>query len=182
LSSVATPARTLSSEQLRREFDQGFASVPSETAKGLEDVLLVRVCGDGYALRTSELRGVLAVSKLTPLPASDPALLGLVSVRGLLVPVFGLPRLLGYEPTPEPVRWLSLAGTEEPVALAFHALTGFRKLPASAFSTAGASAERGGDQRVTVNFDGEVRVVIGVPALVRSIRERLGRARPKKEA
>jgi chemotaxis signal transduction protein len=179
---VAAPAGTLSSEQLRREFDQGFASAPSEAEKALEDLLLVRVCGDGYALRTSELSGVLAVKKFTPLPAQSPALLGLVSVRGVLVPVFGLSLLLGYEPSPEPVRWLSLIGTEEPVAFAFHALTGFRKLPASAFSTAGASAERGGEPRVTVNFEGEVRVVIGVPALVRSIRERVGRVRPKKEA
>ncbi|HWA71332.1 MAG TPA: chemotaxis protein CheW [Polyangiaceae bacterium] len=182
MSSSDTLERKLTAGQLRAEFDRSFAAVPRGAADGLEDLLLIRVCGDGYALRTSHLTGVLAVKKLTPLPSNAPALLGLVAVRGVLVPVFGLSLLLGYESSTEPVRWLAVVGTEEPVAFAFHALTDFRKLPASAFSTAEASADFGGHERVTVNFDGQVRVVIGVPALVRSIRERVGRARPKKEA
>jgi chemotaxis signal transduction protein len=159
------------SAELRREFDQGFALPARATDETLEDVLVIRVGSESYIVRAGELSGVAENRKLSPVPSSAPDLLGLVSVRGLLVPVFGLPSLLGYATDSESFRWLLLVGTDEPVALAFHALTGFNRLPRSAFSPAAGP----GPTRETASFDGQVRVVIGVSTLVTSIRERLGR-------
>lgn len=180
--SSAAIERRLSGEELRLAFDASFAAPPRATQVELEDLLLIRVCGQGYALRSRELSGIFSLKKLTPLPCSTPELLGLVSVRGVLVPVFGLSHLLGYEPSTEPLRWLSLVGTDEPIALAFHAITDFKKVPLSALSVAADAAGSDAGGRITVSFEDQVRVVLGVPALVASIRQRVGRARPKKEA
>jgi len=158
------------SAELRRAFDAAFALPARAPDETLEDVIAIRVGAEDYVVRGRELSGIAENRKLSPVPSSAPDLLGLVSVRGLLVPVFGLPSLLGYAADSEPLRWLLLVGTDEPLALAFHALTGFSRLPKSAFSP----AEGPGKARETVSFEGQVRVVIGVPALVASIRERLG--------
>jgi len=181
MSSTPTLERRLSSEELRREFDERFAAPVVESEEGLSDLLLIRVCDDVHALRTSELSGVRAAGKTTPLPSSQPALLGMISLRGELVPVFDLPLLLGYEASSEPIRWLALVGKDEPVALGFHAIVEFRKLPAEAFSTPASVVGDDGQERTTVNFDGQVRAVLAVPGLIRDIRERVGRTRSKKE-
>jgi chemotaxis signal transduction protein len=169
MSSLSVPERD--GAELRREFDAAFALPPRETDETLEDVLAIRVGPETYVLRARELSGIAEIRKLVPVPSSAPDLLGLVSVRGLLLPVFGLPSLLGYSADSEPLSWLLLVGSDEPLALAFHALTGFSRLPKSAFSL----AEGPGPARETVSLDRHVRVVIGVSALVRGIRARLGR-------
>ena len=159
------------SAELRRAFDAAFVLPAGATDETLEDVIAVRAGAEGYVVRARELSGIAENRRLSPVPSSAPDLLGLVSVRGLLVPVFSLPSLLGYAPDSEPLRWLLLVGKSEPLALAFHALTGFNRLPKSAFFP----PERPGEARETASFEGQVRVVIGVSALVQSIRERLGR-------
>lgn len=172
--------RKLDSEELRRDFDASFAQPSRAAQERLEDLLTIRVCDGDYALRARELSGISALRKLVPVPSQSSELLGLVAVRGVLVPVFGLSLLLGYAPDAEPVRWLALVGTEQPLAFAFHALTGFKRLPHSAFSSA-AGASNAAGERETVSFEQRVRVVVGVPALVASLRSRLGREGPKKE-
>jgi chemotaxis signal transduction protein len=158
-----------SSAELRREFDEAFALPARTQAQELEDLLAIRVGPDGYAIRSRELSGIAAIRKISPLPSRMPELLGLVGVRGVLVPVFGLAGLLGYDPGPEPVRWLALVGREEPIALAFHALEGYRTVAKSAFS-----AESGaGDSPVeTVTLEQRVRSVIRVPSLVATLEGR----------
>lgn len=172
--------RKLDSRALRREFDASFAAATRVVDENFEDLLMVRVCSDDYALRARELSGISALRKLIQVPSPSPELLGLVAVRGVLVPVFGLSLLLGYAPDAEPVRWLALVGSEQPLAFAFHALTGFRRVPHSAFSQV-TSASNAAGVRETVSFEERVRVLVGVPALVATLRSRLGRERPKKE-
>jgi purine-binding chemotaxis protein CheW len=173
--------RKVDSEQLRREFDASFALSARAADEALEDLLMIRVCEGDYALRARELSGIAALRKLIAVPSPSPELLGLVAVRGVLVPVFGLSLLLGYAPDSEPLRWLALVGTEQPLAFAFHALIGFKRLPHSAFSLAAGAPNPAAGERETVSFEEQVRVVVGVPALVASLRSRLGREGPKKE-
>lgn len=169
-------ASALDADALRRVFDQSFALPARGVDEELEDLVVVRVCSDGYAVRARELSGIVELRKLTVVPSSTPELLGLVSVRGVLVPVFGLASLLGYPADSESPRWLLLVGREEPLALAVHELTGFNRLSSSAFSPAESPVGAEPAGREIVRLDEQVRVVIGVPALVARIRERLGRA------
>lgn len=56
------------------------------------------VAGAPHAVEARHLRGVLRLADLTPVPGAPDLLLGLVPVRGEVVAVFDLPRLLGLTP------------------------------------------------------------------------------------
>ncbi|PYE56640.1 chemotaxis protein CheW [Deinococcus yavapaiensis] len=62
--------------------------------------LLVRVGGRDVALEARSTRGAALVEHVTPVPRSSEMLLGLIAVRGDIVPLVDLARLLGSA-TPE---------------------------------------------------------------------------------
>lgn len=111
-------------EELRREFDAAFSLPLREAARDTEDLLEIRVAGRPYALRVAELGGVSAGNRITPVPSGQAALLGLVGIRGVLVPVFDLARLLGESAPDEVPRWVALSRGDSPVGLAFAAVEG----------------------------------------------------------
>lgn len=61
-------------------------------------MLLVEVAERMYAWLVSEVREVLRGQPLTPIPRAPAVVLGLVNVRGLVVTVLDLPRLLAEHP------------------------------------------------------------------------------------
>lgn len=61
-------------------------------------MLLVEVGAQSYAWPVSEVREVLRGQPLTPIPRTPAVVLGLVNVRGLVVTVLDLPRLLAEHP------------------------------------------------------------------------------------
>lgn len=109
--------------RLREAFDRAFQEPPPERGDR-RAVLAVRVGGEPFAMRLDDLGGLMAAGALTPLPGAPPELLGVMGVRGQVVPVFSLSRLLGLAPDSSE-RWLALS-PEEPLALAFHDLEGQR--------------------------------------------------------
>lgn len=67
-----------------------------EFAPGGElDLLEFRLGSERYALEMRHLRGVHLLGHLTPLPCTPPFLRGIVNLRGRMVPVLDLRRLLG---------------------------------------------------------------------------------------
>jgi chemotaxis signal transduction protein len=102
---------------LRCLFDSSFAAAPSST-EPLEDLLAIRVGADPYALRLSEVAGLYVDIKIVPVPSPVAQLLGIVSLRSKMVPVYDLAALLHYPPAADP-RWMILAGALQPVGLAF---------------------------------------------------------------
>jgi chemotaxis signal transduction protein len=103
---------------LRRVFDSSFAAAASSTTDPLEDLLAIRVGTDPYALRLSEIAGLYVDVKIVPVPGPTKQLLGIVSLRGKMAPVYDLAALLHYPPAASP-RWLLLAGGAQPVGFAF---------------------------------------------------------------
>jgi chemotaxis signal transduction protein len=103
---------------LRDLFDRGFAEPASASAGESTDFLAVRVNGDPYALRLSELLGLVADKRIVKTPSRSDALLGLAGFRGAITPVFDLARLLGYPPADAP-RWLALTRDGALIGLAF---------------------------------------------------------------
>ena len=106
---------------LRREFDAAFAQAPRQQGDYLEGLLAIRLGGDPYALRVSEIGGIHADRRIMPLPTPVPELLGVAGLRGQIAPVYDLAALLGYARASAP-RWLILlrcAHQRAPVALAF---------------------------------------------------------------
>jgi chemotaxis signal transduction protein len=104
--------------ELRETFDRAFAHDAGQAGGERNDFLAIRVGGDPYALRLSELLGVAADKKIVTMPSHAPAMLGLAGFRGAVTPVFDLGRLLGYGASEAP-RWIALAGERQQIGLAF---------------------------------------------------------------
>ncbi len=114
-------------EELRRAFDAAFAVAPQGETAQRENLLAVRIAGDGFALRVSQIAGLFVDKTITPLASPLPELKGLAGFRGRAAPVYDLAALLGYVghgaggSTANATRWLVLARAPEPLALAFDA-------------------------------------------------------------
>ena len=60
-----------------------------------------RLANDLYALEVTHLQEVLEIERLTPIPLAPPALLGMVNLRGRILPLFDLKGVLGLARQPE---------------------------------------------------------------------------------
>nr|WP_245215149.1 chemotaxis protein CheW [Pararoseomonas indoligenes] len=80
--------------------------------------MTVRVAGEALALPASLVREVLRPTPLTRVPHAPPAMLGLSGLRGAVLPVLSLARLLGLEDAaPTPAARVVVAGEEAPCGL-----------------------------------------------------------------
>ena len=138
--------------ELRREFDATFAARASTARGKLDDVLAIRVGGDPYALRLSEIAGLHTDRQLVAMPSPVAELLGVVAIRGLLAPAYDLAALLGYPPATGS-RWLILVRVPHLVALAFASFEAHLRLPEASF----AQHDNGSDGRNTQHLRGSVR-------------------------
>jgi purine-binding chemotaxis protein CheW len=82
--------------ELRAQFDRTFAARPVLGSEKLVDLLVIRVAGVAYALRSLEIGQVLAHPRITLVPSPVAELAGLCAVRGSVVPVYDLAALLGH--------------------------------------------------------------------------------------
>jgi chemotaxis signal transduction protein len=164
---------------LRREFDGAFARAALLGERDSVELLAVRVCADAHAIRLTDISGLYADRRITPVPGPLPELLGVVGLRGSVVPVYDLRLLLGHTPAAPP-RWLVLAAAGE-VGLAFDQLDGHVVAPRESIVT-DPEAPPGESARELVDLPGIGRcVLLRVPSLVEEIAVRVRRTRPAKE-
>ncbi|HEU4583990.1 MAG TPA: chemotaxis protein CheW [Polyangiaceae bacterium] len=159
--------------ELARAFDAGFARPPEPRAQELIDVLAIRLGNAPHALRLAQVAGLYAQRPIAALPSAVPELLGLVSLRAAIVPVYDLASLLG-RPAQQAPRWLVLAAAA-PVALAFDTLDGYRRLAPEAIVTgpAQAGAERGPE---LARVEEELRPMVDLRAVLDRIAARASAA------
>lgn len=166
--------------EMRRHFDESFAVAPPGRPAKPEPMLAIGMAGEPFALRVREISG-LAVNneKVVPVPSRVPALLGLTGIRGVVVPVFSLARLLGFDSEGGPTRWLVFCGeSQTPIALAFETMERlFEVSNSEIFAREDASARR--YVGATVRNDATLRGVISIPALVEHIKSHAA-AKPRK--
>jgi len=110
--------------EMRRAFDESFAVPSVAGAIDVENVVIIEVGALKLACRIGQVKRFDADRKVVPLAGTEPALVGIAGIRGRLVPVFNLARLLGVA-SGGASRWLALCGAEDTVALAFDRLVGF---------------------------------------------------------
>ena len=81
--------------QILRDRARALARPPelAPAAATLLDVLEFRLAQERYALETRYVREVCPLKDLTPLPCTPPFVLGIVNVRGRIVPVLDLKKL-----------------------------------------------------------------------------------------
>src|SRR5687768_11763794 len=99
--------------QILRRRARNLATPPQLAAPAtIVDVLGFTLGGAPYAVETRFLREVTRLADLTPVPGAPDLLLGLVSVRGEVVAVFDLRRLLGFGAGGDGARRLLVLGGE----------------------------------------------------------------------
>jgi len=113
---------------LREEFDHAFTQTTRLETSSLEKLLVIRIGGDNYAIRITDIIGLYVDRRIMPLPSPVNALLGVAGFRGQIAAVYDLAVLLGYV-RQAPSRWLVLLREHEPVALAFDAFEAHLAVP-----------------------------------------------------
>jgi chemotaxis signal transduction protein len=119
-------------DELRRSFDASFAEdTRAETAE-FAAFLAIRVATERRVVRLAEVAGLFAEHKVTRVPSAVSEFLGFAGIRGKVVPVYDLGRLLGCKGG-EP-RWILLA-RQDLVALAFHEMDGYVRADRASIAT-----------------------------------------------
>lgn len=155
-------------EKLRREFDASFAAPRADTTEEREVFLAIRVGDRPYAFRIRELSGTVVSPRLTPVPSTDRALLGLVAIRGAIVPVFDLAQILGEESTNRTARWIALSANPVSLAFAFSDLDGHLDLTRSALGPIMGSEKRWASE--VIREKTALRPVLKMEALAFAVR------------
>lgn len=112
-----------------------FASSSAEkdiAALATIDVLLVRLAGELYGIPSASVREVIRHRTYTSVPGSPPALPGILSQRGTILPVVELRPLLGLEiaPITRSARLVIVSHQEIGMALLVEAVQDLAALPA----------------------------------------------------
>ncbi len=168
--------------ELRNDFDSAralpFSTQAAERAEGL---LAIRVCGDAYAIKASEISGLARDRRIIAFPSPILEALGMASIRGALVPVYSLAALLGYTADTEQPRWLVLCGAENPVAFAFNDFDGFMQVPSAYFHAAEQKDFARTHVKYVVRAPDMVRAVVSTPLIKETIQRRCRDAGVSKE-
>jgi chemotaxis signal transduction protein len=154
--------------ELRSAFDRSFARAPDRNTTGGDDFLAVRIGADPYAIRLSEIVGLFADKKITPVPGGARTLLGIAGFRGAILPVHDLRTLFGYAIAGTP-RWLVVAANL-PLALGFDVFDGHMRLSREAIAPYAGSESSCAYVRQMARAHDQARPIVDIPAVLDAIR------------
>lgn len=109
---------------MRSEFDAAFALPARGRVDAGEPLILVRLARDLFALRTETMSGIVKGRRIVKLPTRSTSLLGIVGLRGRIVPVHDLARVLALCSDGASPDWIALGGTDPPLGFAFASYEG----------------------------------------------------------
>lgn len=172
--------RTLESlAGLRQAFDRSFAEAPTQRVAALHDLLDIRLGGTPYALRVSEIAGLFADVKITPVPTPVPELLGIAAFRGSILAVYDLHALIEGRVDARP-RWVAI-GARGPIGLAFDRFEGLLRVDEGAMVPQSAREDAVRYVREVIRTDGVVRPIISIRSVMESVTSRIRSGAPEKE-
>ena len=163
--------------ELRSAFDRAFAEPRAPAAVAQTDFLALRLNGDPYAVRLSEVASLQADRAFVRAPSLLPEFVGIAGFRTVLTPVYDLGALLGYS-TQRSTKWLLMAKATSPIGFAFEAFDGHLRVPASHFSI---DADAEGVTRGSVRNGEDLLPLIHLPSLVEGIARRIKALGPSQE-
>jgi chemotaxis signal transduction protein len=162
----AAPQMAQRAAELRRAFDRAFAEPPFAGKSESHDLLAIRLDEQHFALHLTDIAGLFADKKITPVPGASGFLLGIAGFRGAIAPVYDLQRFLGCPAVRNP-RWLVMTASAS-VGFAFAAFDGQLRVPASAITP----QQNGDTHNLTsgvVEHDGILRPIIELPRALKAI-------------
>lgn len=118
---------------LRAAFDASFARRPDAETARTEDFVVFFLGEERWAARLQEVARIVELERVVPVPSTNPALLGVVALRGVVVPVLALEHAAapaGAGAT-RVARWALLPAAWPGVALAISRLDGYLRVPES---------------------------------------------------
>lgn len=154
--------------QLREAFDRSFAESPRTGVVAVHDLLAIRVGTHRYVVRLAELSGLTADKKVTRVPSPMPALRGIASFKGTVLPVYDLGMLLGRQQAAAP-RWIFVTAVT-PVALAFEGFDGYLRVPAEDIVSQERAEAHVRHVREVVQAGGLAQPLISLASVLESIR------------
>lgn len=83
--------------------------VPDHDSVAVAQFVTLRMNGQLAGLPITQVRDVFVVKQVTPVPQSDPAVLGLVNMRGRIIPVLSLAALLGMPQGEPPAKRMAVS-------------------------------------------------------------------------
>jgi len=161
-----TSKMALRAAELRREFDHSFARPAGAADAAKQDLLAIRMAGQHFALRLSDIAGLFIDKKITPVPGAGQFLLGMAGFRGAIAPIYDLQRFLGYSAGQAP-RWLVVAAAK-PVGFAFAAFDSQLRVAATAV-TPQQQHDMEGLTSGVVNADGVLRPIVEISRVLKVI-------------
>lgn len=154
--------------ELRAAFDASFSSEVAADRVEQVDVLAIRVASHDYAVALRDIAALHADRRIVPAPSAAPGFLGLVGLRGQILPAYDLGRLLGHTAAASAPRWLIVAPGRTPLALAFETFEAHWRLPRSALTAKG-EASSDTPTSGSVRTPQGPRALIDLAALVEAI-------------
>ncbi|GGC79413.1 chemotaxis protein CheW [Undibacterium terreum] len=162
--------------ELRDEFDLSFSQQAGAGSEQAENFLVLKIAGDPYALRVSEISGLYADRAITALPSPVPELIGLSGFRGQVTPVYDLASLLGYPRAAKP-KWIAALRHAAPVALAFEEFHIHLSITAQQIT----GLEKDSHLHDAIQTEGAVFPIIELHSVLKEIQQRADTARTIKE-
>jgi purine-binding chemotaxis protein CheW len=122
---------TPDARQILRARAQALARHPERVAGASLELLEFRLARESYALETRYVREVCPLKNLTPLPCTPPFVLGIVNVRGRILPVLDLKKFfdLPEQGLTDLHRIILVQGNDLEVGLLADVIVGVRIVP-----------------------------------------------------
>jgi purine-binding chemotaxis protein CheW len=155
--------------RLREDFDAQFAKAPP-LPEAREELRAIRVAREPYALLMGEVGRLARCRAVTPLPGAPPAFVGLVEIRGEVLPLWGLAGLLGYPLPWPPPRWLACCRAAPAWAAAFDGYEGHLRAPLHELKPFAGGGRAAGLAGSLCTSGGLIRPVLSLERLQQSIR------------
>jgi purine-binding chemotaxis protein CheW len=122
--------------------------------------LRIRLGAEHYALDLDHVLEVVELGEITPVPGSEPTLIGLRNLRGEVLPALDLSGMLGTAGESPPSRLVVVADGARRAGLAVEEVIDLSQLP-EATATIDSSLVEGG-----VLVEGDLVGVLNIPALL----------------
>jgi len=152
--------------ELRRDFDRGFADPPVVGSETRQDLLAIRLGARRLAIRLSEIAGLYADKKITPVPGAATGMLGIAGFRGSILPVYDLQSLLELSSSEAP-RWLVVAAAA-PVAFSFEAFEEQIRVSADSIKSEQTQAKSGFTKEF-IHTEGVLRPIIQLSSVLEAV-------------